>query len=138
MSGWGRRGRSDSGFVAGSSERHFFGNTYRYIIFTARKRSLRRLCFHRCLSTGGGGGLPLVLRGCLPHPPWADTPLGRRPHVDTFPCPVHTGIHPPPSACWDAVNKRAIRIPLEWILVFNNFNIDLNMSCIYFSTCFYS
>ena len=23
-------------------------------IFTARKRSLRRLCYHRCLSTGGG------------------------------------------------------------------------------------
>ena len=27
------------------------------LIFTARKRSLRRLCFHRCLSVHGGGGL---------------------------------------------------------------------------------
>ena len=25
------------------------------VIITARKRSLHRLCFHRCLSTGGGG-----------------------------------------------------------------------------------
>ena len=27
-----------------------------YLIFTARKRSLRRLCFYRCLSVHGGGG----------------------------------------------------------------------------------
>ena len=28
------------------------------IIFTARKQSLRRLCFHRCLSVQKGGGVP--------------------------------------------------------------------------------
>ena len=47
--------------------------------------------------------------------------------------PLHAGIHPswdqrqtPPwvdiplhSACWDMVNKRVVRIPLECILVFN-------------------
>ena len=27
------------------------------------------------------------------------------------------GYTPPPSACWDTVNKRAVRIPLECILV---------------------
>ena len=45
--------------------------------------------------------------------PTADTP------EQTPPRPVHAGIHPPlPSACWDTVNKRAVRIPLECILVF--------------------
>ena len=59
---------------------------------------LLRLCFYTCLSVHGGVSAPL-----------------------------HAGIHPPgqttppPSACWDAVNKRAVRIPLEcnlvWILM---------------------
>ena len=50
--------------------------------------------------------------GCLPPPgqtppPWADT----TPCADTpLPCPVHAGI----------VNKRAVRIPLECILVLQN------------------
>ena len=35
-------------------------------IFTARKRSLRRLCFYRCLSVhGGGGGDAQILRQML-------------------------------------------------------------------------
>ena len=58
------------------------------------------------------------------HPLRADTPPGQTP-----PCPVHAGIHTPlPSACWDtppcavhagiqSVNKWAVRIPLECILV---------------------
>ena len=93
-------------------------------IFTARIRSLQRLCFHRCLSMGG----------CLPHcmlrytppgqtpqadTPQADTPpeqtipLGRHPWTHTHthpgrhpqcmlgytPCPVHDGIHTPPLLC---------------------------------------
>ena len=95
----------------------------------ARKRSLQRLRFHRCLSVHGGC-LPQV-RGGLPHtPPWADTPrqtspprqmpqwadssLGRHPHpwTDT----------PLPSACWHTVNKRVVRIPLECILVSMQFS----------------
>ena len=57
-------------------------------------------------------------------PPWADNP-----QADT-PCPVHAGIHTPSacwdthplhSACWDTVNKRAVRIPLECILVLLTF-----------------
>ena len=73
--------------------------------------------------------------GCLPHcmlgyTPWADTPLARHRHPpwadtplpsacwDTHLCSVHAGIHTPlHSACWDKVNKRAVRIPLECILV---------------------
>ena len=40
------------------------------------------------------------------HPSWADTPS--------------QGRHPPLcSACWDAVNKQAVRIPLECILVYH-------------------
>ena len=67
------------------------------------------------------------------NPPWVD-PSGRHPP----PCPVHAGMHshlpsaccdthpptqcmlgyiPLPSTCWDTVNKRVIRIPLECILV---------------------
>ena len=50
---------------------------------------------------------------CIPpgrNPSWSDTP----------PRPVHAGIHPPRNACWDTVNKRAVRILLECILVFFN------------------
>ena len=60
--------------------------------------------------------------------PWANTPLGRQPPLLPSACwDTHTPaqcmlgyIHPPlPSACWDTVNKRAVRIPLEYILVVN-------------------
>ena len=49
------------------------------VIFTARKRSLRRLCFHRCLSVHGGVSAPLHA-GIHPRdqrqtPPRSDTPL---------------------------------------------------------------
>ena len=50
-----------------------------------------------CLSTGG-----MSVTHPMARPPWTDTPLGR---------------HHLPSACWDTVNKRAVRIPLECILV---------------------
>ena len=51
-------------------------------IITAHKWSLRRLCFHRCLSVHEGVSAPLHA-GI--HSPWidiplADTPLGRPPH----------------------------------------------------------
>ena len=83
---------------------------------TARKRSLRRLSFHRCLSPMGGGsgplhaGTPPLVRH--PHgqtPPWPDIPLARLPWPDPPvdgqtsplgrhplgwqpPCAVHAGI----------------------------------------------
>ena len=73
-------------------------------IFTALKRSLRNVCFHRCLSAHRDGVCPLHA-GIYPQAdtPQADTPLGRHP-------PLH-------SACWDTVNKRVVRIQLECILV---------------------
>ena len=60
-----------------------------YVIVTARKRSFRRLCFHRCLSVCPRGGVSAPLhagihpprtRGRHP-PPWdqRQTPLGRHP-----------------------------------------------------------
>ena len=78
-----------------------------------------------CLSTGGC--LPHCMLGYT-HPSWADTPLGRPLPLGRPPCPVHAGIHTPPAQCmlgytplgsafWDAVNKQALRIPLECILV---------------------
>ena len=45
-------------------------------IVTARKRSLRRLCFYRCLSVHGGGAWRPPLAG---RPPGKETPLARRP-----------------------------------------------------------
>ena len=58
-------------------------------IFTARKRSLRRLCFHRCLSAHRRGV-------CHTHP-WTDTPRQTPPQAYT-PLGRHT---PLPSACWN-------------------------------------
>ena len=46
--------------------------------------------------------------GCLPHPHWEDTHLARHPPRQTS--PLH-------SACWDMVNKQAVRILLECIPV---------------------
>ena len=79
-----------------------------------------------CLSTGEC--LPLVPgRGCLSHP----HPLGSACWDKHMLWPLHAGIQTPPaqcmlgytplpSACWDTVNKRAVRIPLECILVPHN------------------
>ena len=94
-------------------------------MFTARKRSLQRLCFYTCLS------VILFMRGGVPgqvhtpwqvHPPGRYTPLqaGRPPgHVHPQPLGRYTprAGTPPSSACWDMVNKRVVCIPLECILV---------------------
>ena len=97
---------------------------------SARKRSLQRLCFHRCLSVHEGG------RGCGRHPSGQayppgqahllgrHTPLGQVHPVGRYPGQVHPLflgryiplpglVHPP----WQTVNKRAVRILLECILV---------------------
>ena len=83
----------------------YLHNFWKHFI-TARKQSWQRLCFHRCLSVHRGVSAPL--------------------HTGIHPLDRHpTGRHPPDqrqtpplcSACWDTVNKRAVRIPLECILV---------------------
>ena len=91
------------------------------------------------------GGLPNCMLGYHPpgtrgrHPPGQTPPSGQTPpgqtapgpETDTPPPPGQTplgkhapsgqttplGRHPLHSACWDTVNKRAVRIPLECILV---------------------
>ena len=114
-----------------------FIKTQADIIFTARKRSLRRLCFYPCLSailfTGGVPG-QVHPPGQVPHILQAGTPPGTPPRYTPrqvhplagIPPGRHTqpGRYTPPtryspyhSACWDTVNKRAVRIPLECILV---------------------
>ena len=64
-----------------------------FIYPQTNKQSLRRLCFHRCLSAHRGGST------------WAGTPLPGR---YTPPATVHAGI-------WST--RRAVRTPLECILV---------------------
>ena len=102
------------------------------LIITARKRSLRRLCFHRCLSVHSGVGcLPHCMLGYIPPGPEADTsspgpdtsppPENRHlPRADTQPRGPDTprSRHPPKCMLGDTGNKRAVRILLECILVF--------------------
>ena len=70
-------------------------------LITARKRSLRRLCFHRCVSVHEGG-LPQCMLGYHPpcqgdlprsplprRPPSKETPLSRIPPCQGYP-QVHT------------------------------------------------
>ena len=102
------------------------------LIISTRKRSLGRLCFYRCVCLFTGGvsvtyplgrhhpGQTLTLGQTPPcKHPLGRTPPGRQsPGQTAPPCPVHAGIPTPllPSACWDTVNKRAVRISLECIL----------------------
>ena len=79
------------------------------IIFTARKRSLRRLCFHRCLSVHRGRVSAPLHAGI--HTPGADT----HPPEQTPPSPGSR--HPPQCMLGDMGNKRAVCILLEFILV---------------------
>ena len=80
-------------------------------LVTSRKRSLRRLCFHRCLSVyrgvsaSGSGGV------------WHNPPPGRHPRQT-----------PLPSAYWDTVNKRAVDILLELFLVLWCLSLSLPFS----------
>ena len=82
-------------------------------IITARKRSLRRFCFHRCLSVHRGG-LGSLSGGSLS---WEgvsvrETPPGRRPTLDRDPPDRDTPRQRPPYS-----NGRVVRILLECILV---------------------
>ena len=70
-------------------------------IITARKQSLRRLCFHRCLSVHRGGGRAWQWGcACCTHTPCHACPPPRTP-----PCHARPLRH--------AVNDRAVRILLE-------------------------
>ena len=76
---------------------------------TTCKRSLRRLCFYTCLSIHRGSTWAGASRAGTP--PGQVHPLGRY-------TPRHPWAGTPPGkACWDMVNKWAVRILLECILV---------------------
>ena len=81
----------------------YLHNFWKHFI-TARKQSLQRLCFHRCLSVHSGV-CPIA---CWDTPHWADTLLGRHPPAQTpswadTPLGRHPlGRHPPgqtPPSC---------------------------------------
>ena len=100
-----------------------------------RPKSLRRVCFYRCLSVCPGGvrgqvhlsGRYIPQEGTPPgrYPPKAGAPPKQVPPPGRYtPGQVHPLAVTPPgryplahSACWDTVNNRAVRIPLECILV---------------------
>ena len=89
------------------------------ILVTARKRSLRRLCFYRCLSVHRGDGEPPLDGGTPPrmeNPPWMEEPRRMETPLDGDPprwrTPSHRDGEPPLS-----VNVWAVRILLECILV---------------------
>ena len=108
------------------------GKSWRFI--TARKRSLRRLCFYRCLSVHRGGVRGCSRGVCIVAPGGGMHGCSRRA------CMVapggralllRGGLHGSPGgACvvarggrawffrWDTVNERAVRILLECILVY--------------------
>ena len=69
----------------------------------------------------------LSMGGCMPHTPWPDTPQTDTPRAYTQ-LGRHTtplGRHPPGRILWDTFNKRAVRIPLECILVSYKFHNNL-------------
>ena len=90
-------------------------------IITARKRSLRRLCFYTDLSV-------IIFTGRVSAPVHAGIPSSG-PEADIPPeqtrSESRTPKQPPPSrlplhsACWATSNKRAVRILLKCILVSN-------------------
>ena len=70
------------------------------------------------------------------NPPWAHPLLGTPPPPDRYPPP---GRHLPAqcmlanSQCWQTVNKRAVRIPLECIFFFFSLNCGIDM---HFQLCY--
>ena len=101
---------------------------------TACKWSLQRLCFHRCLSVHRGVGWGCLSQCMLGYThPWAGTPprqvhpLGRYTHPQVHPRQVH----PLRRACWHMVNKWAVHIPLECILVWVAVRLTLAVRCVY-------
>ena len=81
------------------------------IVYYRPQTKFAKVMFSQVSVCPQGGVCPVASGQTLP----GRHPLGR--HPPSF--PVHAGIHPPHSACWDTVNKRAVRIPLECILVFH-------------------
>ena len=101
-------------------------------IFTAGKRSLRRLCFYTCLSfcsqgeylfqtgTSPAGTHPRQVPPGQVHPPRAGTPRWAgtsSPQVHQPPRQVPPSRYTPRQILRDTVNERAVCILLECILI---------------------
>ena len=118
-------------------------------VITARKRSLRRLCFYTCLSfcsQGMGGGVPGLVplppgqakqvhppAGTPPgqvHPstPQASTPLGRYTH------PPPGQVHPPPTGMHPTGMHSCLICMLLTGLI-NMFTAYWEWSCIWYHQC---
>ena len=67
---------------------------------------------------------------CL-SPPQADTPCPVHAGIHT-PCPVHAGIHPLCSACWDIVNKWAVRISTGMHSCLHILSFEIKIKCVKF------
>ena len=103
-------------------------------IFTARKRNLRRLCFHRCLSVHEGGCMAggmcgrggMCSRGaCMA----GGVCVAGGGHVLQGACMAHMSPLPQ-QILRDTVNERAVRILLECILVINVHYMNHSSGCL--------
>ena len=88
----------------------YHSGCHKFVIFTARKRSLRRLCFYRCVSVHRGGAYVAGGGGVCGG--------GER----AWPGGMRGGGYGAGGRAWqiprDTVNERAVRILLECILVY--------------------
>ena len=111
----------------------YYNEAVRLDFYRPQRSCGKVMLLHLCVILFTGGGVSAFCLGGLPHPLGRHPPLGSHP-----PFPVHAGIHTPAqcmleytppaqcilgytllySACWDTINKRAVRILLECILVF--------------------
>ena len=113
--------------------------------FYRPQRKFAKVMFHRCPSVHRGVSTPLHA-GIHPlgrHPPGRHPPPGRTPPLGTPPQADNPlGKHPPwtgipqadtplCNACWDTVNKWAVRIPLECILV----GLSLHQGQLFIKSC---
>ena len=70
-----------------------------FLVITAHKRSLRRLCFYGCLSFCPQGGLPQCMLGY--HTPWgADPPGPDTPHPNPLNQAPPKAVHPGRYVQW--------------------------------------
>ena len=90
--GWYWKGHSNRLSISLTKRIHFVTAT----VFTARKQSLRRLCFHRCLSVHRGVSSPLHA-GIHTHTP-GQTPPGQTPLGQT-PSPAQCMLGYTPTQC---------------------------------------
>ena len=85
-------------------------------VFTARKRSLRRLCFYRCLSVHAGG-----MHGCSQGGMCGCSGGGMHGCFGGCAWLLPGGCVGDTTTCGDTMNERVVRILLECILVHNIF-----------------